>query len=259
MRGFAARLVLAVAALVLSASATGQGREGPSIAAASDLKFALEEIAAGFTRATGKTVRLSFGSSGNFARQIRQGAPFEMFLSADEAYVAGLVRDGLTRDAGELYAVGRIVLFVPRGSRLKVDATLGSLREALAAGRLGKFAIANPEHAPDGRAAREALEGAGLGTASERHLVLGENVSQAAQFATTGGADGGIFAYSLALSPAVAALGEHALLPASMHKPLRQRMVLLKNAGPVAAQFYAYVAGPAARRVFDRYGFALAG
>lgn len=257
MRRLAACLFLAVAAFASSAPAASQGREGPGIAAASDLKFALEEIAAAFTRATGKPVRLSFGSSGNFARQIRQGAPFEMFLSADEAFVDALARDGLTRDAGDLYAVGRIVFFAPRGSRLRADPSLASLREALATGRFGKFAIANPEHAPYGRAAREALEAAGLWAAVERHLVLGENVSQAAQFATAGGAEGGIVAYSLALAPAVAALGEYVLLPESMHKPLRQRMVLLKNAGPAAAEFYAYVTGPEARRAFDRYGFVL--
>jgi molybdate transport system substrate-binding protein len=105
------RALLAVAAL----GCTVPGRaDVPNVAAASDLKFALEEIAAEFTRSTGKTVRLSFGSSGNFARQIRQGAPFEMFLSADEAFVDGLARDGFTRNAGDLYAVGRIVFFVPR-------------------------------------------------------------------------------------------------------------------------------------------------
>jgi molybdate transport system substrate-binding protein len=91
----------------------------------------------------------------------------------------------------------------------------------------------------------------------ERQLVLGENVSQAAQFATAGGADAGIFAYSLALSPTVARLGRYVLIPESAHTPLRQRMVLLKRAGPTAAEFYAFVKSPAARRVLDRYGFAL--
>lgn len=250
------RLLVLAPALGCVASARA---DVPAVAAASDLKFALEEIVTEFARVTGRSVKLSFGSSGNFARQIRQGAPYEMFLSADEAFVEGLARDGFTRNTGELYAVGRIVFFVPRGSRLKVDPALESVRAALTAGRFGKFAIANPEHAPYGRAAREALQSAGLWTAIERHLVLGENVSQAAQFATAGGADGGIFAYSLALAPAVAALGEFVLLPESMHKPLRQRMVLLKNAGPVATEFYAFVAGPGARRVFDRYGFLLPG
>lgn len=244
--------------LVTALGCAGDSRaDVPTVAAASDLKFALEEIAAEFRRSTGKTVRLSFGSSGNFARQIRQGAPFEMFLSADEAFVDGLARDGFTRNAGDLYALGRIVYFAPRGSRLKADPALQSVREALAAGRLGKFAIANPEHAPYGRAAKEALELAGVWTAIERHLVLGENVSQAAQFATTGGADGGIFAYSLALSPAVGRLGRFVLIPESMHRPLRQRMVLLKSAGPTAGAFYAFVKSAEARRIFDRYGFVL--
>jgi molybdate transport system substrate-binding protein len=120
-----------------------------------------------------------------------------------------------------------------------------------------RFAIANPEHAPYGRAAQEVLETAGLWSAIQKRLVLGENVSQAAQFATTGGADGGIFAYSLALSPAVGRLGRFVLIPEWMHRPLRQRMVLLKTAGPTAEAFYAFVRGADARRIFDRYGFVL--
>lgn len=229
----------------------------PTVAAASDLKFALEEIAAAFTAASGKSVKLAFGSSGNFARQIRQGAPFEMFLSADESFVASLNREGFARDEGELYAVGRIVFFVPAGSALEPDPTLAALKTALDRGRVRRFAIANPEHAPYGRAAREALEATGLWASIEKRLVLGENVSQAAQFATSGGADGGIFAYSLALSPAVGRLGRYVLIPESMHQPLRQRMVLLKGAGKTAEAFFAFVKGAEARRIFDRYGFAL--
>jgi molybdate transport system substrate-binding protein len=229
----------------------------PNVAAASDLKFALEEIAAAFTRATGEKVALTFGSSGNFARQIRQGAPFAMFLSADEALVEGLARDGFTQGAGDLYAIGRIVYFAPAGSPLAPDADLASLKRAIAAGQGVRFAIANPEHAPYGRAAKEALQGAGLWEAIAPRLVLGENVSQAAQFATTGGAHGGIFAYSLALSPAVGAKGRYALIPESAHQPLRQRMVLLKGAGPPAERFYAFVKGAEARAIFDRYGFTL--
>lgn len=229
----------------------------PNVAAASDLKFALEEIAAAFTKATGEKVALTFGSSGNFARQIRQGAPFAMFLSADEALVDGLARDGFTRGSGDLYGIGRIVYFAPTGSPLAPDADLASLKHALAAGRVTRFAIANPEHAPYGRAAKEALQAAGIWEAIEPRLVLGENVSQAAQFATTGGAEGGIFAYSLALSPAVGAKGKYVLIPESAHKPLRQRMVLLKGADAVAERFYAFVKGPQARAILDRYGFTL--
>jgi len=259
LRAVAVRLAALVLALVVASFAAGPAgaADAPVVAAASDLQFALEEIGTRFTAATGKQVRLALGSSGNFARQIRQGAPFQVFLSADEGFVDGLARDGFTKDAGDLYAVGRIVVFAPAGSPLEPDPELANLRAALESGRLRKLAIANPEHAPYGRAAKEALTSAGLWAAIEQRLVLGENVSQAAQFATTGGADGGIFAYSLALSPAVARRGRYVLLPETMHQPLRQRMVLLRNAGPVAAEFYAFLKGAEARRILERYGFVL--
>lgn len=232
-------------------------QNAPVIAAASDLKFAVEEIADKFRADTGRDVRLNFGSSGNFTRQLKQGAPFEIFLSADEGYVFQLADAGKTVDRGVRYAEGRIVLFAGKGSTLKPDAGFADLRAALADGRIQRFAIANPEHAPYGRAAEQALRGQGLWDAMQSHLVLGENVSQAAQFATTGSAQGGIFAYSLALSPAVGGLGSYALIPAEWHEPLRQRMVLLKNAGETAQLFYHYLQAPPARLVFRKYGFLL--
>lgn len=229
----------------------------PVIAAASDLQFAVEEIAASFEAETGQKVRLSFGSTGNFARQIREGAPFELFMAADESFVLDLARDGFTRDEGKLYAEGRIVVKVPAGSPLVADGTLESLRRLLAEGRITRFAIANPEHAPYGRRAEEALRHAGLWEAIQPFLVLGENVSQAAQFALSGNAEGGIIAYSLALSPQLAELGSHDLIPAEWHEPLLQRMVLIKGAGPVAEAFYDYMDTPAAREIMERYGFIL--
>jgi molybdate transport system substrate-binding protein len=204
-------------------------------------------------------VRLTFGSSGNFTRQIEQGAPFEMFLSADEAYVFRLADAGLTDGRGALYAIGRIALIAPQASPLRIDGGLAGLREALAEGRIGRFAIANPEHAPYGRAAEQALRHAGLWEAVRPFLVLGENVAQAAQFATAGAAQGGIIAYSLALAPDVARLGRHALLPADWHAPLNQRMVLLRRAGPRARAFYDFMQTRPAREVFIRYGFVLPG
>jgi molybdate transport system substrate-binding protein len=125
--------------------------------------------------------------------------------------------------------------------------------------RLVKFAIANPEHAPYGRAAKEALIAAKLWNAIEPKLVLGENVSQAAQFAVSGSTQGGIFALSLALSPAFADAGRYALIPDSMHQRLLQRMVLTRRAGAGAVALYEYLQQPAARAVFKRYGFALPG
>jgi len=209
------RVLLSLAAIFIAAISCGaSAQNAPTIAAASDLKFALEEIAAKFQTDTKKELRLNFGSSGNFTTQLMQGAPFELFLSADEGFVFQLADAGKTIDRGALYAEGRIVLFVPKGSALKVDTSFSDLRAALADGRIHRFAIANPEHAPYGRAAEQALKGQGLWDSIKPKLVLGENVSQAAQFATSGSAQGGIFAYSLALAPAVGSLGSYALVPA---------------------------------------------
>jgi molybdate transport system substrate-binding protein len=231
----------------------------PAIAAASDLKFALEEAAARFRSTAGHEVKLVFGSSGNFYRQILQGAPFQLFLSADESFVAKLASAGRTVDEGRLYATGRIVLFAPHGSALEVDAQFAGLRATLGRNALRRFAIANPEHAPYGRAAEQALRKLGLWDPLSGKLVLGENVSQAAQFATSGSAEGGIFAYSLALSSEISARGRHVLVPESLHDPLRQRMVLVKGAGPSARAFYQYLQAPDARAIFRRYGFVLPG
>jgi molybdate transport system substrate-binding protein len=250
---------LTSAAALAAANAPVHAQEPPLVAAASDLQFALEEVAAAFQAVTGEAVRLTFGSSGNFARQIRHRAPFEMYLSADEEYVLDLARDGFTRDDGALYAFGRIVILVPHGSPLEPDGSLEGLAAALTEGSIGRFAIANPEHAPYGRRAEEALRHRGLWEAIEPFLVFGENVSQAAQFATSGNAEGGIVAYSLALAPRVSALGSFELIPEEWHAPLNQRMVLLKEAGPAAERFYDYLQAPAARTILRRYGFVLPG
>ena len=239
-------------------SALVEAQTGPTIAAASDLKFALDDIAATFQKQKGKSVRITYGSSGNFYQQIAQDAPFEIFMSADEDFIFKLADKKLTADRGALYATGRIVLFASKNSALKVDEQLADLRRALTDGRLKKFAIANPEHAPYGRAAMEALKRADIWGLIERKLVLGENVSQAAQFAVSGSTEGGIFAYSLALSPAFVNAGNYVLIPESMHAALRQRMVLTNKAGEDAREFYAYMQSVAARDVFKRYGFVLA-
>lgn len=226
-----------------------------TVAAASDLKFALEAIAVDFERLSGHRLRLVFGSSGQFFTQIRQGAPFHLFMSADEDFVFRLAGEGRTLDSGQVYGVGRIGLFVPHGSALRPDGQLKDLAAALADGRLQRLAIANPAHAPYGARAREALMHVGLWPAIEPRLVMGENISQAAQFASTGVAQGGIIAQSLAVAPALAALGRFELIPESFHKPLVQRMVLIKGAPPAAVAFHAYLAQPPAQEVMARYGF----
>lgn len=263
-RSFASRLIGLVFITCFSFgigtySPAGESGEAPVVAAAASVQFALEEIVAAYHAKSGHRVRFSLGSSGNLARQIRQGAPYQIFISADERFVLELARDGITEDSGTLYSIGRIVLFVPHGSPLEADGSLEDLGKSLGDGRLKRFAIANPEHAPYGQRAEEALRSAGLWEAVRNHLVYGENVAQAAQFAASQNAQGGIIAESLARSPKVSASGSFALIPETMHRPLRQRMVLVRGAGPVARQFYAYLATPPARAVFAKYGFSLPG
>jgi molybdate transport system substrate-binding protein len=245
--------------LLFAAASPAVARDVPIIAAASDLRFALEEAAMAFTAETKREVKLAFGSSGNFARQIEQGAPIQAFLSADEDFALKLAKKGLAIDAGALYAVGRLAIIAPHGSPLKIDNALAGLKQALARDEIRKFAIADPEHAPYGARAEEALRHAGLWEAIKDKLVFGENVSQAAQFATTGGAHGGIVAYSLVRAPEVEKHAAYALIPADWHRPLKQRMVLLKGAGETARPFYAFMQGPRARAIMRRWGFLLPG
>ena len=223
------------------------------VAAASDLKFALAALADQYRRETGQRVQLTFGSSGQFAQQIRQGLPVDLYMAADEQFVAQLADAGFTRDAGALYALGRIAVLAAASSPIALDPALQGLRAGWA--QVRHFAIANPEHAPYGRAARQALERLGLWETVHEKLVLGENIAQATQFVTTGAAQAGITALSLALAPEVARQTRHVVLPANLHDPLRQRMVLLRNARPAALDFYRFLQGASARAVFARFGF----
>lgn len=254
-KGIRAVAVWQLLALLLCMPITAQSSGAGLVAAASDLQFALSDIAELFESRTGSSIKLSFGSSGNIARQIRQGAPFEIYFSADEKYALDLARDGYTRDAGQLYAIGRVVVIAPHHSDLEVDDKLSGLQKLLDRGQLTRFAIANPEHAPYGQRAEQSLKFFGLWDQIEAQLLYGENVSQAAQFATSGNAQGGLIAYSLALSKPVSARGNYALIPEQAHSPLRQRMVLLKNAGAVAERFYNFVQLPEVREIFRSYGF----
>lgn len=248
-------ILLAAASVAVLRDASAQAV--PTVAAAADLKFALEEVAGLFEKETGQKIRIVFGSSGTFLAQLLQGAPFHLFMSADEAFVFRLADAGKTRDRGRLYAFGRIGIMVPHGSPVKADPELVDLATALKDGRLKRFAIANPEHAPYGARAQEALMALGLWDAIRPKLVFGENIAQTAQFATSGSAQGGIIALSLAKAPAVAALGSFAVLPERLHQPLAQRMVLLKGAPPDVVAFYDFVATAPAQAVMTRYGFTM--
>jgi molybdate transport system substrate-binding protein len=250
------RRLLLVAVLAFAPLAA-RAAEPPTVAAAADLSAALPAVVEAFHKATGQTVKLTFGSSGNFTQQIQNGAPFEVFLSADESYVRTLQAAGRTEGEGQLYAVGRIGLFVPKGAKLKLDPSLKDLGAAARDGRLQKFAIANPEHAPYGRAAREALQSAGVWDAVQPKLVRGENIAQATQFATSGSTQGGLVPLSLALTPQVKQAGAFVLIPESRHQPLRQRMVLIKGASATARSFYGFLQGKSAHAILASYGFTL--
>ena len=229
----------------------------PTIAAAANLNFALNEIADAFARDRGTRVELVFGSSGTLTRQIQDGAPFELFLAADEEFPHRLTAAGLTRDAGAVYAVGRLAIFAPTGSPLTVDERLEGLVRLVKAGGVSRFAIANPEVAPYGKAAEALLKKRGVWDTIRPRLVLGDTIAQAAQFAATGNAVGGLLAYSLVLAPDFSHRGTYALIPDADYPPLRQRMVLLKRATPTATRFYEYVLSDTAGAIFRKHGYAV--
>lgn len=232
----------------------GLAAAAPLIAAAASLQPALEEAAAIIAAQTGIAPRFAYGASGNLARQIAQGAPFEMLIAADEISIQKLAEAGHARDAGHVFALGRLALFAPRGSALDPAAGLEALRPLLAAGRVQRFAIANPEIAPYGRAAEQALRRLDLWEALRPHLVFGTSIAQAAQFATTEGAIGGLVAHSLALSPALMARGSFSLVPAHLHDPLRHSLALTRRATEAALRLQAWFLSPQAAALFARHG-----
>lgn len=228
-----------------------------AVAAASDLNFAFKEMVAEFEKKTGNTVKLSLGSSGNFFAQISNGAPFDLFFSADISYPKKLEETGLAAPGTLfMYAIGRVVVFVPHGSGIDVE-TLEI--KALLHPSVKKIAIANPKHAPYGRAAVAAMEYYKVYEQVKEKLVLGENISQTAQFVQTGGANIGIIALSLAVAPAMKETGKFWEVPVEAYPKLEQGAVMLKNAKDDKASraFLDYVRGPEGASVLRRFGFFL--
>lgn len=233
---------------------TSAAAEEITVAAAADLQFAFKDIAARFENDTGNSIKLVFGSSGNFTNQIKNGAPFDMFFSADIGYPRQLETDGLV-EPGTLYhyANGKIVLWARKGSNVAVDHGLKLVLERA----ISKIAIANPQHAPYGRAAVAALRHEGIYEQVQGKLVLGENISQTAQFVETGNADVGIVALSLVLAPAMQGKGKYWLIPESWYPAIEQVCVTLKSSHhkQVAQQFLAYLKKPEIARLMQVYGF----
>jgi molybdate transport system substrate-binding protein len=236
------------------APGTSAPREGELIVfAASDLQFALAEVSNAFAVAGHPKPTLSFGSTGTLSQQIENGAPADVFFAADETYVIGLEEKGLLlTGTRQLYAIGRIVL-VERAGLPPVTALAD-----LARSEVGRIAIANPDHAPYGRAARDAMMRVGLWSALQPRLVLGENVSQTFQFVRTGNADAGVVALSLAVgTPGT----RYTVIDASLHEPIAQAAGVLARTrqSPAAREFLAFVNGPTGRPIMRKYGFTLPG
>lgn len=244
-------------ALLLSFAAQPAMAEEMFVAAASDLSFVFPELAARFEKETGHRLKISFGSSGNLFSQIENGAPFDLFFSADVDYprrleAAGRVEPGTFYP----YANGRIVLWVSNGSRLDLSRGLSVLLDPA----VRKIAIANPRHAPYGRAALAALQREKIHENVEQKLVFGENISQAAQFVESGNADVGILALSLAVAPAMRSKGRYFEIPQNVHPPIEQAAVILKSSQrkQEAQQFLQFLKKPETISLLQEYGFSVA-
>jgi molybdate transport system substrate-binding protein len=247
-------LASALLVLVILCPVSRAAAEEITVAAASDLTFVFPEVAAKFQKETGNSAKFSFGSSGNFLSQIQNGAPFDLFFSADIGYpkkleAAGLIEPGTLYE----YAVGKLVLWVLNGSPLDLKQGLAVLGDP----HINKIAIANPEHAPYGRAAVAAMKQEKVYDQVSAKLVMGENISQTAQFVQSGNADIGLLALSLAVAPSLKDKGRYELVPAADYPPLEQAAVMIKSSGKkeTAEKFLAFMKTPAILSLMRDYGF----
>jgi len=244
---------IAIAVLVVNVAWSASAQE-ITVAAASDLQFAMPELVRSFELQTKARVKVSYGSSGNFFSQIQNGAPFDVYFSADISYPQKLEAAGLT-EPGTLrkYATGRLVIWVRNESRLDLSKGLRVLYDP----SVKKIAIANPAHAPYGRAAVAALQSEKLYDNVASRLVFGENISQTAQFVETGNADAGLIALSLAIAPAMKAKGRYVEVPSSAYPAVEQACVVLKSSRrkDLARQLLEYVTGIEGKKILARFGF----
>ena len=247
------KIIFLLLFVITNTFSRGQSDDAILIAAASDLKFALDSVVTVFKKARpGASIEVTYGSSGKLFEQISHTAPFDLFFSADIEYPLSLRKKGIAVSEIYTYGVGRIVIW--SGVLDPNKGQINSLQDKM----VNKIAIANPQHAPYGRRAEEALKYYKVYEKVKSKLVYGENISQTAQFVTTGAADTGIIALSLALSPAMKKLnGHYYVIPENAHKPLEQGFVILKKAeqNPVAVAFKDFIMGTQATKILDYFGF----
>ncbi len=228
-----------------------------TVAAAADLQSAMQDVAAAFQKETGKEVKVIYGSSGNFFQQIQNGAPFDMFFSANLDYAKKLESSGLTASGSYYqYARGKIVVWVPNDSKINIDSGLKSFLDSA----VKKIAVANPQHAPYGQAAVAAMQNEAVYEKVKDKLVLGENISQTASFVVSGAADVGVVALSLALSPNMKDKGRYVEIPVTEYPPIEQACVILNSSKDkeTAKQFLSYLKTAAVGDTLKRYGFDVA-
>ena len=227
--------------------------EVSSVAVAANMKDAFSEIVSAF-QATGKPgLRVVYGSSGNFTAQIMNGAPFNLFISADERFPLELYKNGKTVDQGKVYAIGKLALIAKNSSGIQLGSDKASLVKAIE--KANKIAIAKPELAPYGKAAVEYLKAEGLWELAKDKLVYGDNIGLATTYIVTGAADLGFTAVSLAKSTEVSKDTNYLLVNDGMYEPIKQRMVLMKGAPVEAVELYQFIQGPTAQSILRKYGY----
>jgi molybdate transport system substrate-binding protein len=236
--------------LLLLFAGTAQA-EPVRVAAASDLRYVMPDLVAEFKKQTDIDIAVTYAASGTLTTQIRHGAPYDLFFSANPKYIELLLELDLTAGEPVDYAQGDLALFAGKHSSVNVDKALSGLVESVRAGQVKKIAIANPQHAPYGQAAVKALEQAGIYQAAQPFLLLAENASQVTQFSLTPDVDAGFIPYTHAIQPKIAARGSYVRLDSK----LQQQMVILKQHDAAAGQFAAFIMSEAGRALFIQHGF----
>ena len=224
-----------------------------TIAVAANMKDAFAEIAAEF-KSTGKPeMRMVYGSSGNFAAQIMNGAPFSLFIAADEQFPLELFKNGKTVDDGSIYAIGKLVIMTKTSSGIYLSDSKSDIAKAIS--KANKVAIAKPEIAPYGRAAVQYLKAEGLWDLAKDKLVYADNIGSATTYVASGAADLGFTAFSLAKSPELLRQTSYVAVDTKMYEPIKQRMVLIKGAPQEAQDLYRFMQGPKAKSILQKYGY----
>lgn len=229
----------------------------PVIAVAANFAATADTLGKEFTQHTGKSVRLSVAASGTLVHQIIEGAPFQLFLSADESYVNQLYKRGLTPDTGKIYAVGVLVLYVPATSHLDYSMDTKSILQQLVTNTSYKIALANPKLAPYGKAAQQVLNRFTSTQKLQGREIFGENVGQTAQFALADTIDAALLPLSIAMSVTVQQAGHIKKIPDDWYQPLLQRVVLINNAGTTARDFFQFLDSKQARHIIEQAGYGL--